>query len=222
MVTDSKLLVVICAFAGCVKAVRTGEQGEVAVTQRMPREQRRAGLLEAASALVREEGTDALTLARVAERAGVTKPIAYEHFGTRSGLLIALYQHYDQQQTRAMRTALEVSGRTLEDVARILSAAYVDCAVSAGPAIAAITAALSGTDHMEELLRSCRDSFMEECRVALSRFVELSGEPGQAVLLAVIGAAEALSHAAAAQRMPRDAAVETLSRVMVGALRQGR
>ncbi|MHC8285601.1 helix-turn-helix domain-containing protein [Pseudomonas sp. XS1P51] len=33
-------------------------------------------------------GTDALTLATLAERAGVTKPVAYEHFRTRSGLLI--------------------------------------------------------------------------------------------------------------------------------------
>ncbi len=33
------------------------------------------------------KGTDALTLGHVAECAGVSKPIAYEHFGTRAGLL---------------------------------------------------------------------------------------------------------------------------------------
>ena len=30
--------------------------------------------------LVREEGTEALTLGRLAERSGVTKPVVYDHF----------------------------------------------------------------------------------------------------------------------------------------------
>src|SRR5687768_12055419 len=105
----------------------------MAATKRMSNEQRRNQLLETAYDIVRTEGTDALTLAHVAERAGVTKPVAYEHFGTRSGLLIAMYRDYDEQQTKAMRVALEAGGNTIEDVASILSAAYVDCAVSSGP-----------------------------------------------------------------------------------------
>lgn len=44
--------------------------------------------------LAREEGTDALTLPR-AEVAGVTKPLVYTHFGTRNGLLTALYKDFD-------------------------------------------------------------------------------------------------------------------------------
>ena len=64
----------------------------------MSKDQRRAQLLETAAVIVRAEGTDALTLARLAEQAGVTKPIAYEHFGTRAGLLIALYRYFDERQ----------------------------------------------------------------------------------------------------------------------------
>ena len=60
----------------------------------MPKEQRRIQLLETASAIVRAGGTDALTLAHLAEQAGVTKPIAYEHFGTRAGLPIPPYPAY--------------------------------------------------------------------------------------------------------------------------------
>ncbi|MBC8136296.1 MAG: helix-turn-helix transcriptional regulator, partial [Fibrella sp.] len=56
----------------------------------MSKAQRREQLLQVAYEIIRSEGTDELTLARVAEQAGVTKPIAYEHFGSRSGLLIAL------------------------------------------------------------------------------------------------------------------------------------
>jgi Transcriptional regulator len=188
--------------------------------RRMTKEQRRNQLLRSALEIIRSEGTDALTLARVAERAGVTKPIAYEHFGSRSGLLIALYRDYDARQTQAMRDALARTGRTIEDVASILSAAYVDCAVSSGPEVGAITAALSGTEEMEELLQSCRDSFLEECRAAFAPFIDLPPERGQAVLVGILGAAEWLSQAAAEGRVPRDEAVDTLARLMTGALRQ--
>lgn len=188
--------------------------------KRMSKALRRGRLLEAATAIVRSEGTDALTLARVAEEAGVTKPIAYEHFGTRAGLLMALYRDYDERQTDAMRAALKAGGRTAADVAAILSAAWIDCAVSVGPELGAITAALSGTDEMEALLQSCRDSFIDECRVAFAPFVDGPDQPGQAVFVGVIGAAEALSQAAASDRIVRDEAVAMLSRIMVGALQQ--
>ena len=59
--------------------------------RRLTREQRARQLLDVAWALVGEEGTDALTLGRLAEAAGVTKPVAYDHFVTRNGLLAALY-----------------------------------------------------------------------------------------------------------------------------------
>lgn len=187
-------------------------------SKRMPKDERRRQLLETAFQIVRSEGTDTLTLNRVAERAGVTKPIAYEHFGTRAGLLVAMYQDYDERQTNAMRAALESEGKTLGDVALILSAAYVDCAVCAGPEYGAITAALSASEEMEKLLQSCRDSFAAECGKAFEPFVKLPPSKNQPMLIGIIGAAEFLSQAAALKRISRDEAVSALTNVMRGSL----
>lgn len=189
-------------------------------TKRLSKEARRQKLLESAFEIVRNEGTDALTLARVAERSGVTKPIAYEHFGTRDALLIAMYRDYDERQTQAMHGALVDHGRTLDDVAEILSAAYVDCAVSSGPEYGAITAALAATEEMEKLLQACRDSFAEECGRAFAPFVKLKETERQTVLIGIIGAAEFLSQAAAAKRISRDEAVRALSKMMTGSLQR--
>ena len=190
----------------------------VVSAQRMPREQRRLQLLETASAIVRSHGTDALTLACLAEQAGVTKPITYEHFGTRAGLLIALYRHYDDRQVQAAKLALEVSATTLDGAVAILSAAYVDCVLSSGPEFGAIAAALSATEEMDEFRQTLRDGYVELYRQTLSRFVDLSGPEARAVLLGVIGAADTLSQAAAAGRLSRAEATEGLSRIMTGAL----
>ena len=195
------------------------EKRTVVSAKRMPKEQRRVQLLETASAIVRSQGTDALTLAHLAEQAGVTKPITYEHFGTRAGLLIALYRHYDDRQVQAAKIALETNATTLEGAVAILSAAYVDCVLSAGPEFGVIAAALSATEEMDNFRQTLRDGYVDLYLQALAKFVALPGAEARAILLGVIGAADTLSQAAAGNRLSRAEAITALSRIMLGALR---
>jgi len=89
-----------------------------------------------------------------------------------------------------------------------------------GPEYGAIAAALSATEEMEDFHQALREGYVELYGEALSRFVDLPGErKGRAVLLGVIGAADALSQAAAKGRMSRAEAVIALTRIMLGALR---
>lgn len=187
--------------------------------KRLPRDQRRLQLLETAAAIVRADGTDALTLARVAEQAGVTKPVAYEHFETRAGLLMALYRHLDARQGEAARVALESRARTLEDAVAILAAAYVDCTLDAGREFGAIAAALSATEEMDDFRHAQREAYADLYRQALGRFAPLPAKGGKALFLGLIGAADTLSNAAAGGRMTRKDAVEALARIMLGALK---
>jgi AcrR family transcriptional regulator len=191
---------------------------EGALSKRMAKEERRRQLMQTALAIVREEGTEALTLARLAERAGVTKPIAYEHFGTRAGLLIALFRDYDDRATLAMREALASSGRTLEGVASILSNTYIDTCLSMGPEVSAVFDALSASEETGDFRRSFREFLVAEFRRAFAPFVKLQGRAGKAILMGFIGAAETLSEEAAAGRISRAEAVSSLSRIMIGTL----
>lgn len=58
--------------------------------RRMSAPERRAQLLEVTRTIVAEEGFHAVTIEAVARRAGVSRPIVYEHFGDLPGLLDAL------------------------------------------------------------------------------------------------------------------------------------
>jgi AcrR family transcriptional regulator len=185
----------------------------------MAREQRRQQLLQTALAIVRDEGTEALTLARLAERAGVTKPIAYEHFGTRAGLLIALFRDYGDRTTEAMRAALKAGGKTLEDVAAILSATYIDCCLSMGPEISAVFDALSASEETESFRQSWREFLTDEFRKAFAPFVKLPRREGKAILTGMLGACEAMAEAAGAGRVSRNDAVSALAQIMIGALK---
>ena len=162
----------------------------------MSREERLRQLLDVAWQLVREEGTDALTLGRLAEQAGVTKPVVYDHFTTRPGLLAVLYQEFDARQTALMDTALEASEPTLASKAMVIASSYVDCVLLQGREIPGVIAALTSSPELEKIKREYEAIFMGKCRNALLPFAG-TGDIAPASLRAMLGAAEALSHAAA-------------------------
>jgi AcrR family transcriptional regulator len=188
-------------------------------TKKLPKAERRDQLLETAQAIMGETGTDALTLGYLAERAGVSKPIAYEHFGTRAGLLIAICSAYDKRQMQAQREALAAGGETLEDVASIFASSYVSCVLDMGPAMGAAFAALSATEETADFRQSLRRGYVERYREGFGRFVELP-QNDTAVLLGCLGAAEALAQDAAAGRVSRDEAVEALAGMFTATLKR--
>ncbi|MBP2171429.1 AcrR family transcriptional regulator [Erwinia toletana] len=163
---------------------------------RLAREDRLQQLLEVAWQLIRAEGSEALTLGRLATQAGVTKPVVYDHFGTRSGLFAVLYQQYDASQTALMDAAFARSEATLAARATVIAVSYVDCVLHQGREIQGVIAALTGTPELEKLKNEYQKLFINKCHVILAPFTNGATLPA-AALWAMLGAAEALSGAAA-------------------------
>ncbi|HEY6493500.1 MAG TPA: TetR/AcrR family transcriptional regulator [Trebonia sp.] len=186
--------------------------------QRLRHDERRAQLLDAASAVIEADGTEGLTLARVAAKAGVTKPIAYEHFKTRAGLLAALYQRLDERQTQAAQAALSNQAHSLEEAATVLATAYVDCTLQLGREFGAITAELSASADLEPLLQEGRQRYASTYRLAIEKFTSPPSAPDEAVMIGVIGAAEALTREAASGRLRRLEAIGAISHILVSAV----
>jgi AcrR family transcriptional regulator len=164
--------------------------------RRLLREERHRQLLDVAWRLVREEGTEALTLGRLAEHAGVSKPVVYDHFATRPEVLVALYQDFDARQTAIMDAALQASKPTLTSRAAVIASSYVECVLLQGREIPGVIAALAGSPELARIKREYQAVFMDKCRALLAPFAN-AGCIAPAGLRAMLGAAEALSHAAA-------------------------
>ncbi len=184
-----------------------------ATAMRLPKEQRRQQMLETARAILGEEGAEALTLARLAERAGVSKPIAYEHFGTRAGLLIALCDEYNDRQVAAQEQALATRGATLADVAQVFAGSYVTCVLDIGPAMGAAFAALAASEETAAFRQELRAGYIAQYAKAFGRLVEVPSDEADALYAGFLGAAEALARDAAAGRIPRQAAIAALARI---------
>lgn len=66
----------------------------LASSKRLPSDERRATIIDAAGRLFGERGYDAARLDDIAAAAGVTKPILYRHFDTKQALYLALLERH--------------------------------------------------------------------------------------------------------------------------------
>jgi AcrR family transcriptional regulator len=184
----------------------------------MPKAARREQLLDTARKIIAEEGTEALTLGHLAERASVSKPIAYEHFGTRAGLLVALCGEYNDRQVAAREKALATGTATLDDVAGIFASTYVNCVLDIGPEMGPAFDALAASEETAAFRQSLRQGYIDEYRKGFGRLVDVPPTEGNAIFAGFLGAAEALANDAAAGRIGRAAAIEALSRIFTSTL----
>jgi AcrR family transcriptional regulator len=74
--------------------------------RRLPRAEREEQLLSVAQALFAERGFRAPSMDEIALRAGVTKPILYDHFGSKDGLIAACIRHAGAQLFRDVDQAV--------------------------------------------------------------------------------------------------------------------
>lgn len=76
-------------------------------SERKPWQERHTELLDTAERLFFERGFAAVSLADVAHAAGVTKPIAYRHFGTREAAYVACAKRAQEDYVRELRQRLD-------------------------------------------------------------------------------------------------------------------
>lgn len=76
---------------------------------RLPRGERREQLLEAASELFVDRGYHAAGMDEIAERAGVSKPVLYQHFASKLDLYLAVLQQHVEIMVTSVREALDTT-----------------------------------------------------------------------------------------------------------------
>lgn len=179
--------------------------------QRMPRRERRAQLLAVARELIRDRGTDGFTLGRLAERAGVTKPVVYDHFGDRAGALAELYREFEEQQRATLIAVLDGTSGTADDVCRAVAGAYIDCSLAEGRELADVVSALDGSPTLVDARREAEGAYLALCDRALASCGARLDDSGAQAL---VGAGDALSRAALDGRVSPASARSALARVL--------
>lgn len=92
---------------------------------RLPRGQRRQQLLAAALEVFVQTGFHTASMDEIATKAGVTKPVLYQHFGSKRDLYLAVLDSGARDFLETMQIALE-STRDNQDRVQATIAAYLD------------------------------------------------------------------------------------------------
>lgn len=195
---------------------KNNDQPSSSPAKRLTRAKRRQQLLETALLIVREEDPDSLTLGRLAERAGVSKPVVYDHFPTRSALLIELYKWIDTERISSFAEMMSKAPKNAQETADLLASSYILCAADKTGEFHVIGAALAGSEEkavvFQELLDNCVAMFVS----VLTPHVGISPKSLQQLCVGLVGAGEALSVAISRGHMQHEEAVEAFTALIKG------
>jgi AcrR family transcriptional regulator len=204
----------------------TGSEKEILAEeptrQRLSKSERRQQLLETARIIAREEGADRLTLGHLAACAGVSKPVVYDHFGTRSGVLIELYRWLDMEQISAFQQAMAASEHGLEETVSLLAAAYIRCAADMEGEVHAVGAALAGSDEKAEVFQELLDNCVQMFVAVLHPHSSLTAKDLTLRCVGLVGAGEALAATVVKDASREADAISAFECLIYGALDQAR
>jgi len=159
-------------------------------TQRLPRSERRTQLLAAAREVFVAQGYHAAAMDEIAERAGVSKPVLYQHFPGKLELYLALLDASVVSLLDAVRAALASTTDNKQRVAAT-TRAYFDYVADPGGAFRLV---FESDLIAEPAVRARTDQVLRECAELVSAVIsEDAGlSPAQSHLLAVglIGSAQ--------------------------------
>ena len=162
---------------------------------RLSKAERRRQLLETARLIVRDEGADRLTLAHLAVRAGVSKPVTYEHFETRTGLLIELYRWIDTERIAAFREAMAGGNRSAREATLALATTYLACGTDQGDEFHSVGAALAGSAEKLTVYQELVDNVIDMFVTVLQPHSALQTEALALASIGLVAAGDALTSA---------------------------
>jgi AcrR family transcriptional regulator len=96
-------------FANGDDVSRGGSGGGTRRGNRLPRDERRGQLLAAASEVFVDRGFHAAGMDEIADRAGVSKPVLYQHFSSKLELYLAVLQRHVDNLVSGVRQALRTT-----------------------------------------------------------------------------------------------------------------
>jgi AcrR family transcriptional regulator len=180
---------------------------------RLPRSARRAQLLGAAREVFVAQGYHAAAMDDIADRAGVSKPVLYQHFPGKLELYLALLDEGIEGLVAAVRDGL---ASTADNKQRVIATtqAYFDFVADPGGAFRLV---FESDLTSEPLVRARVEQALQECAELVSAVIAqdagLSQDQSHLLAVGLIGGAQVSARywVTTGERIPREEAVSLVS-----------
>ena len=151
---------------------------------RLPRDERRAILLSAALEVFTAAGYHSAAMDEIADRAGVSKPVLYQHFPSKLDLYLAVLDTHIDSLVFAIQRAIQSTPDNAKRVQATI-AAYFDFIEAEGEAFRLL---FESDMNVEPAVRERLNRMTYDCAAAVSAVISLdTGLPQEAAMLLGVG-----------------------------------
>jgi AcrR family transcriptional regulator len=182
---------------------------------RLPRQARRRQLLGAAQEVFVSQGYHAAAMDDIAERAGISKPVLYQHFPSKLELYLALL---DESVDAVIETVRDALGSTNDNKQRVAATfgAYFDFVAGPGEAYRLV---FESDLSNEPAVRARLDRAMQQCAEMISQVIKedtsIPDDAAHLLSVGLVGTAQVSARywLSTDRRIPKDAAEQLMARL---------
>ncbi len=182
---------------------------------RLPKQERRRQLLDAALEVFVAQGYHAAAMDDIAERAGVSKPVLYQHFPGKLELYLALLDQSVDELVATVRAALASTGDNKQRVEATFTA-YFEYVAGSGQAFRLI---FESDLSNEAAVRDRLERGQRECAQMISHMVKhgagLDDDEARLLSVGMVGLAQVTARywLTTSDHIPREAAEQLVARL---------
>ncbi|HEY5821594.1 MAG TPA: TetR/AcrR family transcriptional regulator [Propionibacteriaceae bacterium] len=195
-------------------ATKIRQAPETTRAVRMPRDQRRVQLLEAANEVFTSKGYHAAAMDDIADAAGVSKPVLYQHFPSKLDLYLALLDQSCDRLVETVEEALDSTEDNRERVVATISAFYEFVSSASGEFRFVFESDLTGDGAVQKRLWRVNEEIADAIAVVIAEDTGLPPAESKLLAISLVGIAQVSARywvSSDHQRIPLDEAKHLVS-----------
>jgi len=157
---------------------------------RMPRDQRRAQLLDAALDIFTSKGYHASAMDDIADAAGVSKPVLYQHFPSKLDLYLALLDQACERLVDVVEEALDSTDDNADRVVATMGAFYEFVSSSSGEFRFVFESDLTGDGQVQKRLWEVNNEIADAIAEVIAEDTALPPEHSKLLAISLVGIAQ--------------------------------
>ncbi len=157
---------------------------------RMPRDQRRAQLLDAANDVFTSKGYHAAAMDDIAITAGVSKPVLYQHFPSKLDLYLALLDTSCDRLVEVVREALDSTDVNADRVVATMGAFYEFVTSASGEFRFVFESDLTGDGQVQQRLWRVNNEIADAIAEVIVSDTGLPAEQAKLLAISLVGTAQ--------------------------------
>ncbi|MEV7041261.1 TetR/AcrR family transcriptional regulator [Amycolatopsis sp. NPDC051061] len=154
---------------------------------RLPRTERRAQLLAAAQRVFAENGYHAAAMDEIAEVAGVSKPVLYQHFPGKLDLYIALLESHVDELVKRVQTALDSTTENRQRVPATVGAFFDFVSEDAGAFRMVFESDLRGEQAVQEAVDRATSASVDAITETITADAGLDEDKARLLAVGLVG-----------------------------------